>query len=514
MSIPTPEPTPQGTPRAPTSIQDIQSLAGAVGSGGTSFDSTVYGLPTQLQNVQLNASGLIPAPGPTTALQLLQMFMNMGQTDPGTAAEIQLQLAQAGYYPSGYTPQQGVLGLKDFQAFGKFLSISANQTIAAQQNNSPLPVLGDVLTTQSQAGSVMFGEQQAAKMAEAAAKAAMAPVMIKTPDPNSLAQIARDAWQHVLGRAPSDSEISAFVHSTTQAMIGAQDTRGAEKANAKLQADYAMAQYNASQPQTYQPITASNAAQDFSTPFTQGGLGQRVAGDLGENLPSVVNRNNADSPVMVITTVANQLGIDPRLALAIAQHESGLNPNIAVMDHHADGSPAGYSVGLYQLNDNGEGAGMSIAQRKDPWTNAQIALRVVAAVAKAHPDWSPGQIAAAAQRPADPTGYAKSVNTLYAANNFQPTVAGSQSGLAQAAFGASAPDLSNLGSPQEFFYPQVDPTADALAQARKAHPQEAGAHDVANTFSMFLDLIGGHMGGSGPGGTETQNQYSGFGTGG
>ena len=107
----------------------------------------------------------------------------------------------------------------------------------------------------------------------------------------------------------------------------------------------------------------------------------------------------------IIIDTAASLGVDPALALAIAQQESGLNPN-AIGD-------GGASVGLFQLNDQGEGAGMTVAEREDPRRNAQIALAVVAQVAAQHPDWSPGQIAAAAQRPADQAGYASAIDSLY-----------------------------------------------------------------------------------------------------
>lgn len=110
-------------------------------------------------------------------------------------------------------------------------------------------------------------------------------------------------------------------------------------------------------------------------------------------------------PVSIITRVANELGVDPKLALAIAKQESGLDP-MAIGD-------GGHSVGLFQLNDQGEGAGMSVADRQNAETNARIALTQVAAVARAHPDWTPGQIAAAAQRPADQATYAQRVNALY-----------------------------------------------------------------------------------------------------
>ncbi len=113
-----------------------------------------------------------------------------------------------------------------------------------------------------------------------------------------------------------------------------------------------------------------------------------------------------------IVDIARQLHVDPTLALADATVESGLNPN-AVGDH-------GTSFGLFQLHSGGELEALKgnlDAQKKqafDPATNAKVALAEFARVAKAHPDWTPGHQAAAAQRPADQAGYAKKVDALYA----------------------------------------------------------------------------------------------------
>ena len=81
--------------------------------------------------------------------------------------------------------------------------------------------------------------------------------------------------------------------------------------------------------------------------------------------------------------------------------ESGLNP-AAIGDQ-------GNSVGLYQLNSQGEGAGLSIAQRQDPTQNATIAL-ASRARSSVNLTADPGAIAAAAQRPANPAAYAAAVD--------------------------------------------------------------------------------------------------------
>ncbi len=122
-----------------------------------------------------------------------------------------------------------------------------------------------------------------------------------------------------------------------------------------------------------------------------------------------------------IADVAASLGVDPALAIADAEYESGLNPTTVVMDHHADGSPAGYSVGLFQLNQGGElqdVPGATVADKvraaQDPATNARVALAQFAAVVRANPGITdPGQIAAAAERPANPSAYAQAVDQRY-----------------------------------------------------------------------------------------------------
>lgn len=133
----------------------------------------------------------------------------------------------------------------------------------------------------------------------------------------------------------------------------------------------------------------------------------------------------------IIVGEAEKLGVNPRLALAIAEQESGMNP-YAVGDN-------GTSFGLYQLHEGGELGSNTEQWAFNPTNNATRALSQVALVQKEHPNWSPGAIAAAAQRPANPTQYAASVNAIYRSGRW-PTVTGGRVGS------ASGPSSSSSSS--------------------------------------------------------------------
>ena len=145
----------------------------------------------------------------------------------------------------------------------------------------------------------------------------------------------------------------------------------------------------------------------------------------------------AGSVVDAIKAAAARYGVDPRLALADAQQESGLNP-MSVGDQ-------GTSFGLYQLHRGGELGNLTPAQAFDPATNADTALAVFAQVQAKNPTASPGQIAALAERPANPAAYAAAVNAIYANPAFMPGVAGGAGGAAVPAAGP-APSSSSTGS--------------------------------------------------------------------
>jgi|SRR5215471_2842943 len=91
---------------------------------------------------------------------------------------------------------------------------------------------------------------------------------------------------------------------------------------------------------------------------------------------------------------------DPDLLVATAHQESGFDPG-AVGD-------GGHSLGIFQENDRGRGAGLTRDQSFDPVGSTERAIREFNATYR--PGMSRGQWAAAAQRPADQRGYASAID--------------------------------------------------------------------------------------------------------
>ena len=152
------------------------------------------------------------------------------------------------------------------------------------------------------------------------------------------------------------------------------------------------------------------AAQQAGSGATTAALGPTGAPPAG----------SAGAAVQAIIQAAHELGVDPVLALADATKETGRPGDVNSIDPSNTTGDNGTSIGIYQLHWGGElnqlGPTFDAAKARalDPLTNARTALQEFAAVARAHPDYTPGQIAAAAQRPADQAAYAADVDRAYA----------------------------------------------------------------------------------------------------
>jgi hypothetical protein len=106
----------------------------------------------------------------------------------------------------------------------------------------------------------------------------------------------------------------------------------------------------------------------------------------------------------IVAQTAERHGVSPVLAVAMMLVESGGN-NRSVGD-------GGTSFGLFQLHEGGmlTAAGLTPQQAFDPQTNANVAIKSLAATARGMRGANPGAIAAASQRPADRVGYARKVD--------------------------------------------------------------------------------------------------------
>ena len=139
--------------------------------------------------------------------------------------------------------------------------------------------------------------------------------------------------------------------------------------------------------------------------FDQGGR-YRSGGEHSERASSGSTPNADQQTVLnnvkTVVEVAKEVGVDPKLAVAMMLVESG-GDNRAVGDN-------GTSFGLYQLHQGGmlTDAGLTKEQAFDPRTNAEVSLGNLAKIDQNYSD--PGKAAAASQRPAEPADYARKVN--------------------------------------------------------------------------------------------------------
>ena len=125
-------------------------------------------------------------------------------------------------------------------------------------------------------------------------------------------------------------------------------------------------------------------------------------------IPAGVNRQG----FLATIQAAQEMGVPVSLALALVAQETGggFDPN-SQGDYDANGNPT--SFGLAQLHRGGELDSSGLDETTaltNPVENVKVALRQVQPVMQQHPDWSYGQIVAAAQLPADATTYAADVN--------------------------------------------------------------------------------------------------------
>jgi hypothetical protein len=128
---------------------------------------------------------------------------------------------------------------------------------------------------------------------------------------------------------------------------------------------------------------------------------------------------NAPSGI-IADIIASATGIAKTDKLTKSQTNELVNTSIATSAVETGGTfnpdavgDGGTSFGLFQLHEGGELGTLTQSQADNPTTNSDVAIAQIAAVLKAQgANESPGDVAAGAQRPANPTSYASDVNAL------------------------------------------------------------------------------------------------------
>lgn len=195
-----------------------------------------------------------------------------------------------------------------------------------------------------------------------------------------------------------------------------------------------------------------------------------------------------------IVSIAQQLGVDPVLALAQAWIESGLNPQAkgdygiivnGSFKSETAGTPGGSytSFGLYQLHEGGELGNLTEQQAFNPITNATVALTHVAAVAKQNPSASPGDIAALAGGPANPGEYATEVNRVY-----EDIASGAYPSGFQAAYGGSVnTGVGPVGPSGPQGAPSSSNSSSSTSTTGDPPAQQSGGHGFLHTMQNTLN---------------------------
>lgn len=442
----------------------------------------------------VDLSGMF-AGGPhvTTGDQALVEFQNAARgsysvypsSSTGQYVAIQDAMLKGGFYGSD-TPTFGVLGPADITAFQKFLvfagqnydaAVSGGVIAAGQAAPSDLTAVG--LLNQQAAAGVQYGTAAAARRRQAAIS------VIRHVNPQDSAAALEQSYKQLLGRDPTAAEKAAFQAAYDAQVVGPQEA----VANAQAKADYSAS------------ATAGYGA--------------------GPGLPGVghVNPQNQQGPRMPVpggqqngTLTAPPGDIDSFMA-AISGQESGGNYNAVNKDSGASGRfqimPSNWPSWAQQ-------AGLPANAPRTPQNQDLVAKYKMSQYYNQFHDW--GAVAAAwyggpsagAAYLKDPNqawlqrrqgggkypsiaGYAASVTgrmtpnpTPLSRDTYDPATAGSTSTDLQAGMGVAGAPGSDL-----HVVDAASLSSAAEAAAKTKNPTEYGAHQVANTFNTFLQLLGG-----------------------
>jgi hypothetical protein len=485
-------------------LPDLSALTLAPGGGATSTDP--------FASMKVDLSGLF-AGGPRvtdgrtalTTFELAARGSATGYTGSGTGSStgqfvaIQDAMLKGGFYGSA-RPTYGVLTSDDINAFQSFLKFADTNYSAAvaggliadgQAAPNDLTAVG--LLNQQAAAGVAYGISAAARRRAASLS------VIRHVNPEDSAAALESQYKQLLGRDPTQAEKDAFHTAYDAQVVGPQEAI----ANAQQRQD----------------ATDSAAAGFGSTPGMPGsGHVSAQVGAPGPWATGYVEQN----PDVTITSpqgtsdIAAPGGQLDAFMSAISGQESGGNYNSVNKDSGAQGR---FQIMPSNWPSWSQQAGLGPNAAKTPQNQDKVARFKFAQYFNSYHNW--GAVAAAWYGgPSAGAAYLKDPNQAWLqrrqGGGKYPSIAGYVASVTNRlnASGASVqgspltynldtgptPTDSSLGvgtgidaAPGSDLHvvdaATLNDAAEAAAKAK--NPTEYGAHQVANTFSNFLQLLGG-----------------------
>lgn len=441
--------------------------------GGATTANDPYGLG---QNGNLSILGVdslfvspLGLPANPTANDVMRYFEQYGSAlgDAGRQriAQIQFSLLQAGLYPDTFTPQYGVIRPEDFRAF---------RNVVQQAGQQRLP-LDDYLSSLAQLGQTDGAVKQ--QLYETTTH------VVRQSNPTDIAASVVDGWSKALGKDPSPSE-KAFLVALQQQNERASQQRvfDAEDRARQQYIDAANAQNGASSGAGVPPIPplgsndgsggygiVQTAAKFLGTPYQFGAELPGKAFDCSGLTQYVMAQNGISIPR---TSTAQSEGGQ---AVDLGQLQPG---DLVFYSHGRLGKGTVDHVAIYAGN------GQIIVA---PHTGDVVKYEAIGHPVSARRYGTPTQAqSGGVENPAgfrQAQAHGQAVQQSIVQSGVAPGAAG-----ANIAAGASGPlPLSQTITVTD----PGNPAALAEAEARRRHPDEAGAHDVGGVVNRLMNLIAG-----------------------
>lgn len=459
----------------------------------------------------VNLGGLFPSTlngnGFTDPAEAEKAFARLALASPAVLAQVQAQMYYGGFYSSQFVPTPGLLHPEDLEAFRSAVKTLA--TITDPSTGKPAGNMRDYLSNLAQVGQTLGSQAARARQVQT----------IQHPNPSAVRAAVDQAYVNVLGRKASDAEKAAFLHTFDAEVVRFQT--GPEVAQPDTTDPFAA--LKVPDPQSVGgPIIGTSRLIDEAQQALNDQKGQPASagaepiagqyitkGTMPDVSPGAVP---ISGPLITSGTMpdSESPGSQPHdlaqvdtFLNAIMTGESHGDPN-AKNPHASASGLFGYTDGTWnhfagylhardappevQWAKARADVANKLAAYKGDWRSVAMSWYLPAAVG--NPALANSVPAKSAGNTLTPNQYADLVLRRMASiggdQSAQPTGPAPMVGLSPIPSGADAlsPLRINVTTP--------DLGAEAVERARKEHPVESGAHDVASVFDQFLSLVGGH----------------------